>query len=238
MKMNSLRWLLCSSVLLMGIITVSNSGGPDPLPHFGEPNRVMISPVSLAWYSVDERSREILMGIPLESTAPRPGDIDPQFPLGPGQQPADPAPEEPSIEVPQDAGVAAATWTVRPGDSIWKIAREVLGSSDRFLEIVRANADINTDRLKVGQVIKLPAGSGGSSAQVSPADAVTTTAREHVVSSGESLASIAKHYYGVEDWQRLLDANRDRISRPERLSIGTVLRIPARTTVGREGDDR
>ncbi len=238
MKMNSLRWLLCSSVLLLGIVTVSNSGSPDPLPLFEEPNKVMISPVSIAWYSVDERSREILMGIPVESTGPRPGDVDPQFPLGPRQEPVDPAPVEPSGEDSQDGGDGAATWTVRPGDSIWKIAREVLGSSDRYLEIVRANAEIDTDRLKVGQVIKLPGGSSGSSTNPTSPNSVTTSAREHVVRSGESLASIAKHYYGVEDWQRLLDANRDRITRPERIPVGTVLRIPARTTVGREGDDR
>ena len=51
--------------------------------------------------------------------------------------------------------------------------------------------------------------------------------RTHKVEEGESLASIAVHYYG--DSRRvsfLFHSNRDRLMAPDRLPIGTLLVIP------------
>lgn len=64
------------------------------------------------------------------------------------QQPAQPAqPAQPR------------TYTVRPGDSLWKIAKNELGSGSRWKAIFDANTDIIKDanRIYVGQILRLPA---------------------------------------------------------------------------------
>ncbi|MBI1380693.1 MAG: LysM peptidoglycan-binding domain-containing protein [Planctomycetaceae bacterium] len=50
---------------------------------------------------------------------------------------------------------------------------------------------------------------------------------EHVVQNGETLSSIAERYYGTAArWTRVYDANRDRLANPDRVPVGTRLRIP------------
>lgn len=53
---------------------------------------------------------------------------------------------------------AAHTYTVKPGDSLSKIAKEHLGNGNLYMEIFNANKDVLTDpdKLKPGMVLKLP----------------------------------------------------------------------------------
>ncbi len=83
---------------------------------------------------------------------------------------AEPAPKDPSssgesgkapVVEPTEASAADATdYTVIEGDSIWRIAKKLLGDWKRGIEIIRLNPDLmkNPDRLKIGQVLKVPAG--------------------------------------------------------------------------------
>jgi nucleoid-associated protein YgaU len=51
--------------------------------------------------------------------------------------------------------------------------------------------------------------------------------REHTVEEGDTLMSLATHYYGdAELSSALYRANRDRLLAPDRLPLGAVLRIP------------
>lgn len=51
----------------------------------------------------------------------------------------------------------AGTYTVKQGDTLFKIAREQLGGNNQAKAIKKANPDVTDwDHLKVGQVIKLP----------------------------------------------------------------------------------
>jgi len=51
----------------------------------------------------------------------------------------------------------AGTYTVKQGDTLFKIAREQLGGNAKARDIKKANPDVTDwDHLKVGQVIKLP----------------------------------------------------------------------------------
>lgn len=53
------------------------------------------------------------------------------------------------------------------------------------------------------------------------------TTRTYTVKSGDTLFSISKEIYGRgDDWKRIFDANRDRLTAPDRLPHGTILRIP------------
>ncbi len=232
MKMNALRWSFCILVLIAGIFAVTNGISPDGIPLPGSADDVMTSPVSLSWYSVDERSRQLLEEMPLSPAlqeqpspvAPAPLGIDPEI-----QGRDDPKRREVRQQTPEQ-------WTVRAGDSIWKIASEVLGSGGRSGEIIALNREIDPDRLKVGQIIRLPGNTG--SAQSPAREELDNKGWIHEVEAGDTLASIARQYYGVEDWKPILEANRDQIDAPEGLKIGILLRVPDRNPDRNRNDHR
>jgi nucleoid-associated protein YgaU len=62
----------------------------------------------------------------------------------------------------QAGGAAAAagkTYTVQPGDTLSKIAKEQLGDGNAYMKIFNANKDqlSDPDKIKPGQVLKIPA---------------------------------------------------------------------------------
>ena len=54
---------------------------------------------------------------------------------------------------------AMKTYTVKPGDTLSKIAKEHLGDANAYDEIFKANRDqlSDPDKIKPGQVLKIPA---------------------------------------------------------------------------------
>jgi nucleoid-associated protein YgaU len=61
-------------------------------------------------------------------------------------------------------GAAEKTYTVKPGDTLSKIAREHLGDANAYPRIFDANRDQLTDpdQIRPGQVLKIPASSGAT----------------------------------------------------------------------------
>jgi len=66
--------------------------------------------------------------------------------------------------VPQPAAVGTSgaggrSYTVKPGDTLSKIAKEHLGDANAYMKIFNANKDqlSDPDKIKPGQVLKLPA---------------------------------------------------------------------------------
>ncbi|TLY41368.1 MAG: LysM peptidoglycan-binding domain-containing protein [Nitrospirae bacterium] len=49
-----------------------------------------------------------------------------------------------------------ATYTVRPGDTLGKIAKKFYGDARRFTLIVSANSIVNPDKLTVGKDLLIP----------------------------------------------------------------------------------
>ena len=59
----------------------------------------------------------------------------------------------------------------------------------------------------------------------SDASAMTRT---YTVAKGDTLAHIAKHFYGkASRWREIFEANRDQLDDPDRIYPGQVLKIPA-----------
>jgi nucleoid-associated protein YgaU len=52
----------------------------------------------------------------------------------------------------------AATYTVKSGDTLGKIAKEHLGNANAYMDIFNANRDLleDPDKIKPGQVLKIP----------------------------------------------------------------------------------
>jgi len=70
-----------------------------------------------------------------------------------------PTPAVPDTQPAEATAETMETYTVQPGDSLWKIAEAHYGSGNRYHAIFDANRDIldNPDLIKPGQVLKLPA---------------------------------------------------------------------------------
>ncbi len=49
-----------------------------------------------------------------------------------------------------------ATYTVRPGDTLGKIAKKFYGDARRFTLIVSANSIVDPDKLTVGEELAIP----------------------------------------------------------------------------------
>ncbi len=88
--------------------------------------------------------------------------------LAEGMPPLDKKAEAPAPATPVQTAQAMAapaakpeqvSYTVQPGQSLWSIAAEKLGSGERYIEIIRLNPELsNPARLAPGVQIKLPGG--------------------------------------------------------------------------------
>ena len=62
------------------------------------------------------------------------------------------------VGAPAAVGTSGKTYTVKPGDTLSKIAREHLGDANAYMKVFNANKDQLTDpdKIQPGQVLKLP----------------------------------------------------------------------------------
>jgi nucleoid-associated protein YgaU len=67
------------------------------------------------------------------------------------------APSSPSAPTGQE-GMGSTTYTVKPGDTLSKIAKETLGDSNAYMSIFNMNRDQlrDPDKIQPGQVLKIP----------------------------------------------------------------------------------
>ena len=125
-------------------------------------------------------------------------------------------------------------YTVESGDTLTAIAGEWFKDTSKWKEIVAVNPGLSASTLKVGQKINLPAKSGSVSTKVAnatkSASATVTAADQHVVASGETLASISDKAYGNRtNWKKIYEANKSVIGdNPSALKVGMKLTIPAK----------
>ncbi len=239
MKMDRLRWTICIVVFIAGLLAISRGLSPDSDPLLGNASDIQTSPVSIAWFSLDEKARQLVketqaesgQGVQLASDFQKPVVPAPADPQSEVQHPDADQAVVPITAIGRGNGAGLASWKVRPGDSMWKIAKEVLGDARRMSEIISLNPEVSPERLREGQIIRLPTGGQGES---SPMEQQVSL---HIVEEGETLVSIARLHYGVEDWTLILAANRDLLANPDHLRIGMRLKIPPRDR-GRRGEGR
>ena len=66
-----------------------------------------------------------------------------------------PAPAPQPKPAPQPAA-AGRSYTIKPGDVLWNIAKEVYGDSTKYQRILDANPGLNPDNMKPGTKIVIP----------------------------------------------------------------------------------
>ncbi len=114
------------------------------------------------------------------------------------------------VEVPEPPAVYHM---VVSGDTLAKIAGSYYGIMRMYDGIFQANTPMlkHPDEIYPGQVLRVP-----------PVSAPT-----HTVASGETLGSIAKHWYGdAMRYTDIFEANRFVMSNPDSVSVGQQLTIP------------
>lgn len=127
-------------------------------------------------------------------------------------------PKTPRIPAPK-----VERYQVKPGDTLSSIAESWFGDPNRWSAIVEANPGMNPNRLKIGQLLRMP-----SKTASAPATVVSSIGRTWTVRSGDSLSSIATRFFGTSrNWRAIYEANKAAIgSDPAALKVGMTLQIP------------
>jgi nucleoid-associated protein YgaU len=118
------------------------------------------------------------------------------------------------------------SYTVRPGDSLWRIAEQHLGDGARYKEIVERNRDLLGARpsfLEPGWVLQLPVPQGGEE-----------PVRQYDVERGDTLTEIAQEQLGNADrYMEIYNASTGltqpggaHLTNPDVIDVGWTLNIP------------
>jgi LysM repeat protein len=160
--------------------------------------------------------------IQLTQAAMAPEEPDESPTVEPTTPPTEVPPTEiPPTEVPPTAAPApttapsggTTTYTVQRGDTLYSIARRYGTTVEA---IAAANGIANPSRIRVGQTLTIPGGTG------SPAPAPSGGGTTYVVQRGDNLFRIALRY-GVS---YVYLAQYNGIADPSRIYVGQVLKIP------------
>jgi len=139
------------------------------------------------------------------------------------------APAAAVAAMPQERDQPTIDYTVKRGDSLWKIADRLLGDGARYVEIVDLNQDVlngRPDFITSGTVLKVPSESNEPDAD--------DLADHYVVEPGDTLSTIAEARLGDPmRYPETFDASRDTVqpdgallTDPDLIRPGWELTIP------------
>ncbi len=63
---------------------------------------------------------------------------------------------QPARTTTRPAAVSGRTYTIRPGDNLWDISKQVYGDGTKYERILNANPALNPDNMKPGTKIVIP----------------------------------------------------------------------------------
>ena len=110
------------------------------------------------------------------------------------------------------------TYTVKKGDTLWRIAQKTMGAGSKYKAIMTLN-QLSSEKLKVGQVLKIREKAKDSTAAEKP-PAYT----EYTVKKGDSLWRIAaKHLGRGNRYKEIMTASG---MSSDKLKIGQKIKIP------------
>ena len=134
-----------------------------------------------------------------------------------------------TVPTPVDTN-AQRDYFVRPGDTLSSIAHDYFGDESKWELIAKANPGIVPDRIRPGDLLRLPPKSRANARSLPTPSAPKPSGNTYTVKSGDTLSDISKAVWGRASlWQQLYEANRDIIGDDHhKLKIGMVLRVPAK----------
>jgi LysM repeat protein len=173
------------------------------------------------------------------AAAPANPDTNSPVATAPEAAPTNSLPEAAPMVAPTPVQASAKPYTVAKGDSFYKIAK---ANGVSMKALMAANPGVDSAKIKVGQVLQIPAGAEPATAvsATSPAPASATASQSaapaskaharYVVKSGDSLARIARAHKTTV--QALKAANG---LTSERIIAGQSLRLPETKTAAAAG---
>lgn len=150
--------------------------------------------------------------------------------LGPAQQIS----LEDQTQKDTEPGSLPGKYTVKDGDTLFKIAEAYYKDGWKFAKIAEENKLVNADVIAIGQVLNLPKidegssqaealGTGGATNSTIWGDKIEGDT--YKVEEGDWLSKIAGRAYGdITAYDKIAKANN--ISNPDVIEPGTVLKIP------------
>lgn len=151
--------------------------------------------------------------------------LETEPPLPPNEEKPLPSPP-PTPETPR-------TYTVKAGDTLWKIAKKIYGDPTKWKHLFDANKALlkgDQHTLQVNMTLNIPNVDSDK-----PPDAEkkilekNTKDKEYIVRSGDTLTSIAEKFYGNRNlWEGIYQANRHRLGWRKAcdLKAGQIITIP------------
>ncbi|GMU82938.1 MAG: hypothetical protein AMXMBFR47_28090 [Planctomycetota bacterium] len=140
---------------------------------------------------------------------------------------------------------------IEKNDTLVSLAEKYYGDRDQWRRIEKANKSLNAKKLYVGRTIVIPpkedapasasrtepappaAPASGGTGATTPAGTRTGRAETrgtYTVGENDTLVKIARSQLGDgERWREIYELNRDKLSNPNRVIKGMVLKMPART---------
>lgn len=144
---------------------------------------------------------------------------------------SEPAEARPSTQATAQGTQRWVTHTVSEGESLYAIARDLLGDGSRWPELQKLNSDQlqGGEDIRVGMVLKIKADTGRSQAVRAPQGGTQPAAgvREYVVQKGDILGKIASQLLGSSKrMNEIVELNG--LKDPNDIRVGQTLKIPSR----------
>lgn len=118
-------------------------------------------------------------------------------------------------------------YTVVSGDTLGGIAQQLLGSARHASKIAALNGIDDPRTIQLGRTLRIPTIDTPRATPVAASAATPSKTTTHMVQSGETLSDIAEKYLGSpHQWLVIWNANKSRISNPDRLKVGDSIVIP------------
>lgn len=116
---------------------------------------------------------------------------------------------------------------VRENETMRSIAQEVYGDESAWTLIAHENPFEDPIRLIAGTELRLPPLDHERPGEPEEVAELPQAPIVHVVKKNETLGHIAVLYYGkASKWERIFEANRDKLSSPDMVRAGMKLTIP------------
>lgn len=120
--------------------------------------------------------------------------------------------------------IPAINYTVKKGDTVKAIAKKYFGARSKWKLIYQVNQDVipASLKLKTGAKLVIP---------------VPVVCMIYTVKKGDTLDSIAEKFYGKSSkWEKIYNANKNKITASKKVKAGKQLFIPAMNCTVKKGD--